>query len=417
MIERETLAREMEDALLPGILGPGTLGPWFPRCVEDAGAFGGFHERYDRAWNPLPDEGRSLVFAARMTWVGATMAEAGFPGEWRAWALRGAGHLRDRFHAGDGRFHWRVDLDGRPVGTHAGESVLYGHAFAVFALAAAARAAPETGALDLARRAFDLYERAHRDPDHPGAFEIVGSDGAPVLAREGRDELGTPYGRKSQNSPLHLLEALTELYAVLPGPRVGERLRDAVGFLTETMFQAPGRLAHEVERDGTPVDAPATFGHDVEAAHLVLAAEGALAERTPLAQSRARALVRTALAAGFARDGEGRGSLAAAPDDPARISWVQSESLLALATMVAEGEDLLGELKAQWAWFRDVQIDPEHGGLFGRVSPEGEPLGDGAKGGPWKAAYHDTRALLRSARLLRGARAGEDPDADAPRGY
>ncbi|RYG64771.1 hypothetical protein EON77_19315, partial [bacterium] len=285
MNERERLADEME-----GVLLHRTLGAWFPRCVEDAGAFGGFHERYDRSWTALPDPGRSLVFAARMTWVCATMAEGGFPGFWREWAVRGVEHLRDRFHAGNGRFHWRVDLEGRPVGDHANQSVLYGHAFALFALAAAARVVPESDARELADTAFAWYETAHRDPEGPGSFEIVGADGAPVLGETGEDELGTPYGIKSQNSPLHLLEALAEYHSVAPSETVETRLREAIRLLTDTMYQAPGRLEHQMQRDGTPLPAPATFGHDVEAGHLVLAALAQLPsedEWTPTARERA----------------------------------------------------------------------------------------------------------------------------------
>lgn len=415
MTERERIADEMEDVLLHR-----TLGAWFPRCVEDAGPFGGFHERYDRTWTPLPDPTRSLVFAARMTWVCATMTEGGFPGAWREWTIRGVEHLRDRFHTGEGRFHWRVDTEGAPIGEHANDSVLYGHAFAIFALAAAARTVPESGAGPLAEAAFVWYESAHRDPEFPGSFEIVDAQGRPALDRAGEDELGTPYGMKSQNSPLHLLEALAELHEIAPTETVEARLREAIRLLTDTMFRAPGRLEHQMRRDGSPLLAPATFGHDVEAGHLVLAALARLPgedEWTPTARERAGLLIRTALGDGFAVDDQERGSLGVNANDGARVSWVQSENLLALATMVAEGEDLMGDLTAQWAWFRDRQVDPEYGGLFGALSPEGKPLGSAEKGGPWKAAYHDTRALLYSARLLRGARVGEDPDRDAPRGY
>lgn len=407
MSPRERMADEMEDALLHR-----TLGAWFPRCAEDAGAFGGFHQSYDRAWNPLPDESRSLVFAARMTWTCATIAEAGFPGAWREWTIQGVEHLRSRFHAGEGRFHWTVDLDGAPTGEHVGQSVLYGLVFAIYGLAAAARVVPETGALDLAKEAFSWFERGHRDGNHPSALDIVGFDEAPVLEGEGIDAIGTPYGRKSQNSALHLMEALTELYRVLPEEPVRTRLREAIAVITEGIFLPPGGLSNEMERDGTPTGGPASLGHEVEAGHLILAAEAVLNERTPLAQERARLLIRTAQGHGF-RDG----SLALSREDETRISWVQSENLLALATLLAEGEDVLSDLEAQWAWFRDRQIDPEHGGLFGALSSTGEVLGDGEKGNAWKAAYHDTRGLLYSARLLRGGATGEDPDVSVPVGY
>ena len=407
MMAREELADEMEAGLVRHVLAP-----FYPRCLDGAG---GFHERYDRAWNETPDEGRSLVAQARHTWTCATMAEAGFAGDWRGWTAHGVAYLRDRLHAGGGRFHWRLGAEGEPVGDHAGGSVLYGHAFALFALAAAARAVPQTEALGLAREAFGWYERAHRDQGRPGSFEYADREGRPAFPIE--NEVGVAGDQRSQNSPLHLLEALTELYRVWPDATVARRVRETVALLTETMFLAPGHLAFAIGPDGGLSPEPRTYGHDVEAGHLVLAAERTLGEATPLARERAWALVAAPMAAGFVRDAEGRGSLADGPLGGNRTWWVQAESLLALATLVAEGEDRMGELRAQWAWMRDRQADAEFGGFLPAVDAEGGVVGDGAKAGPWKTGYHDGRALLFSARLLRGGRVGEDPDERVPRGY
>lgn len=402
MIAREALADEMEAGLVRHVLAP-----FYPRCVDEEG---GFRQSYDRAWNELPHTGKSLVAQARHTWICATMAEAGFAGDWRAWTAHGVAFLRDTLHAGGGRFHWRLDEAGEPTGPHAGQSVLYGHAFALFALSAAARIVPETGALNLAKEAFGWYERAHHDPARSGSFEYADVNGDPVLKTE--NELGIDGDLRSQNSPLHLLEALTELYRVWPDEAVAARIRETIALLTETMFIAPGHLAFALDADGGHIPDPRTYGHDVEAGHLVLAAEGVLGETTELAQTRARDLIHAPQEVGFQN-----GSLASGPADDARSWWVQAENLLALATLVSEGEDRMDALQAQWAWMRDRQADAEHAGFFSAVDAEGNLLGDGAKAGPWKTGYHDGRALLYSARLLRGGGVGGDPDERVPRAY
>ena len=50
-------------------------------------------------------------------------------------------------------------------------------------------------------------------------------------------------------------------------------------------------------------------------------------------------------------------------------------------------------LSQQWEWVRDRQWDSERGGFHARLDEEGR-VRDSRKGHQWKAAYHDTRALL-----------------------
>jgi mannobiose 2-epimerase len=57
--------------------------------------------------------------------------------------------------------------------------------------------------------------------------------------------------------------------------------------------------------------------------------------------------------------------------------------------------------RKQWKFIRDFQIDGKHGEWFGSVTREGKPLGDQDKASPWKAAYHNGRALMNGSRILR----------------
>ncbi len=89
--------------------------------------------------------------------------------------------------------------------------------------------------------------------------------------------------------------------------------------------------------------------------------------------------------------------------------WTQAEALLGIASSLelpdAPRDEYLDAVVATWAWIRDHQIDPEHRGWYeilrqDGAQPDPEEHKD-RKGHAWKAAYHETRALLETAKILR----------------
>ncbi|RYG56548.1 MAG: hypothetical protein EON56_03935 [Alphaproteobacteria bacterium] len=71
-----------------------------------------------------------------------------------------------------------------------------------------------------------------------------------------------------------------------------------------------------------------------------------------------------------------------------------------LARRATGDERYAKALADEWAFIRDHQIDRVHGGWHEETYEDGTPR-PGVKGHAWKAAYHDGRALLATARLLR----------------
>ncbi|CAN5672032.1 cellobiose 2-epimerase [soil metagenome] len=379
------------------------LTPWFPACVSHEG---GFDQAFAADWSPLEDPSRFLVFQARMTWVAAVVSETGHEraDAFSGYARHGVRFLLDEMRDRETRaFRWIV----RREGGHAEERHAYGQAFAIYGLAAAARALRSEEALEGAQGAFRWLELAHYDPRHGGWFEAATPSGETVL--EGRskgDAIGTPYGQKSQNTHLHLMEAYAELYRVWPDALLGERLEELLRAFQERFFVEEGWLHGFVEADWRPVPGTVSHGHDVEAAHLMLDAASALGRRDdPVTTDRARRLVDYALRTGWDAAGGGfvyAGSPAGEVLDFTKNWWVQAEGLLAVATLASRtGEARYAEaLEAQWGWIREYQIDRAYGGWHESVDLAGEPQGLDQKGHAWKAAYHDGRGLLYSARLL-----------------
>jgi mannobiose 2-epimerase len=138
---------------------------------------------------------------------------------------------------------------------------------------------------------------------------------------------------------------------------------------------------------------------------LVLDAARTLGREDEKVRTKCQALIDYALrlawhdAGGFFYAGTSEGTIT----DDTKNWWAQAEGLLGLAAIYRlTGDTRYAEaLQGQWAWIRDHQIDPAHGGWFEAVAPDGTPRPPSAKGHAWKAAYHDGRALLYTLRLLR----------------
>ena len=327
-----------------------------------------------------------------MVWVCATLA--GERPEYAEYARHGIRYLRDRLlDRRTGSFRWSTSEDG--------ERHAYGLAFAIYGLAAAARHLGDDEALELAKGAFTYLEAHHIDSIYGGYFEATDASGRPLLEGPGRGDLiGTPYGQKSQNTHLHLLEAYTELFRAWPDPLVRKRLIDLLLILTDPLLDTPGTLNLFTRRDWTPASDERSYGHDIKAAHLLLDADAALRQEQGKGPSLriAVALADHTLAHGEDPDG-GFFNLGDAngPTDRRKVWWVQAEALLGFAALWrATGDARYRDALARtWAFVQAEQIDHKVGGWFEEAGRPGMP-----KGHAWKAAYHDGRALLLAARLL-----------------
>ncbi len=368
------------------------LDPWFPACIDPAG---GYRQQFGPAFEPMGDGVRNLVFQSRMIWVCASVAS--IRPKFADYARHGVRFLKERM---DGGLTWSLDAEGEP---RTAERHAYGIAFAIYGLAAAARHLGDPEALAMAVRAHDYLAAAHADPKNGGYFEVSDTEGRAKLSGDGVDAIGTPYGQKSQNTHLHLVEAFSELYRAHPDPSVAANLQRMLQIFTGELFDPSGHLHLFAQPDWTPASTDISYGHDIEAAHLILDAADALGVQDVRIDHCTRALADHTLAHGWDKEFGGifYSGTAEGPIRGSKNWWAQAESLLGFTTLWSRTGDPRYEqaLAKQWAFIRDHQIDPGCG-WHEEVERDGTPR-LGLKGHGWKAAYHDGRALLFTARILR----------------
>ena len=404
------IADEVETALRRDVLSV-----WFPRTLDTNN--GGFQSEFTRDWQPSPSHGKFSVFQARMTWVAAqvVMRRPDLKDQFLPVLQHGVNYLNDvLWDKQYGGFYWGLDDNGQISPDYTDGKHLYGMSFALYAAAAAYQATKDPEALDLAVRAFHWMDVHAHDASNGGYFEWLTREGKVVTSNSvsGKVELspvsGFPIGYKSMNTHLHLLESFTQLFEVWKDPTLRQRLEELLAILRDKISVDPGAMNLYFTNAWRPFPDHDSYGHDVEAAYLMLEASAAFGHTHHAATERmARMLVDHALAYGWDANLGGfyqHGTTYGLPEDKSKEWWVQVEGLNALLMMHekygANSDFYFKAFQQQWNFIKEFQIDSQFHGLYPMIGPDGKPaILD--KGSIWKAAYHDGRAFMNVSERLR----------------
>jgi mannobiose 2-epimerase len=424
--EREALATAIEKSITTELLNL-----WYPAAIDKE--FGGFISAWTFDFKPTGAQDKMIVSQSRHVWTTSKASEVykDVP-HYKECATHGFNFLRDvMWDKTYGGFHQLVDRQGNVKSNPTEEKTAYGNSFAIFALAAYYHATRDTGALRLAQDGFMWLEEHSHDPVYKGYFQHMKRDGS-VIKRE-RNELSTKdTGYKDQNSSIHLLEAFTELYQVWPDSLVGERVKEMLTLIRDTIVNEKGSLVLFFQPDWTPVSFRdsseavilkhrnldhVSFGHDVETAYLMLEASHAVGITD---HSRTieigKKMVDHSLDKGWDNDAGGfydEGYYFKDKPDITIIKdtknwWAQAEGLNTLLIMADQFPDddrqYFEKFKKMWKYIDTNLIDHEHGEWYpGGLDKEPEHK-TALKGHIWKAVYHQYRAMANCVQRLRSGK-------------
>ncbi|QQE11511.1 AGE family epimerase/isomerase [Planctomycetota bacterium] len=414
---------------------------FYTHCIDYEG--GGFCSDFDSTWCKKDSKAKSLVFQSRMVWVAAEMAKFMLAESQQKSVLETnthitkseAGHIHsssfiprgkytyedyicfakhgmrflihEMFDNEYGGLKWLVNANGNEVQ----QKHLYGMAFAIYAASNTYEVTGDETILDFAKNLYYWIEDHASDQINGGYFEFFERDGTPILKLcnkyGGADYIGTPIGCKSLNTHLHLLEAYTSLLRVWPDEHLQVILHKLVDLFNEKMFVLPGYLNQVYQLDWTIVSGDVSYGHDVEAAYLLIESAELLGE--PIlsrVKLRALKLINHSIEVGCDHDLGGMyesGSSVGTELDKTKTWWVQAEFLNAL--IFADSIDrnngvYINTFLKTWQFVSKFCIDREHHGWWWSVDKEGQINSDRDKVNQWKAPYHTARSLLNIYQLL-----------------
>jgi mannobiose 2-epimerase len=404
--EREELART-HIPKFERILKENIVQFWFSKSLDHRN--GGYIINFDINGEPRQREGTKMIVSqARTVWLFSRLVRAGYGGkEYLEAADIGYRFLRDKmWDAENGGFYWEVDMTGdkklRP------RKHLYGQSFGLYALSEYYLASKREDVLEFAVRFFNLLEKKSHDKVYGGYIEFFNEDWTPVPASEG-SYMGAAPDMKLMNTHLHLLEAMTTFYRATRLPLARERLLELINIESNAVVRKDiGACTDKYERNWTPRlegdYARVSYGHDIENVWLLMdACEAARMKNHPFGDLY-RTLFDYSLRYGYDKVNGGfydSGGFGRPADRRNKVWWVQSEAIVsALYMNVMTNEAKYLDVFEKTSDFIEEQlVDWEDGEWYSTITPDGGA--QGSKASPWKAGYHNGRAMIECLEILR----------------
>ena len=390
--------------------------PFWMKAVPDS-EYGGFVGLIDSCRKVHSTASKGAILNARILWTFSAAYRIYGDDAYLKMAQRAydyfVGHFLDREHGG---IYWSVTHDGMPDDT---KKHTYTQSFAIYALSEYNRATGEKEALDMAVDLFDLLQKVARDEENGGYLEAFSRDWTPLT--DVRLSEGDALVEKSFNTHLHVLESFTNLLRVWPDSELVHELAALIDLHLEHIYDEKTGHFHPFFNAKWEVqESPYSFGHDIEAAWLLLDA--------------ARVLKGQAL---FLLNGSGSNGSDSSRNSDTLIDrletllihvtevtreegvdphskgiqylgqkgqvvdsdkhwWVQAEAMVGfLYASQLSGDASFGETASEIMDFvlKDLKI-PEVGEWYFRVDENGKPYLEEHIVSQWKCPYHNSRAAF-----------------------
>ncbi len=372
---------------------------WMERMLDTAGGFYGRRDGNDRLDDTAP---RGAILNARILWTFSAAYNALGRPEYLGTAMAAFDYITSRFIDQEhGGVYWSLRPDGCPLDT---KKQFYAIAFTIYGMAEFYRASGNAEALRVAMNLFDCIEAHSLDTARGGYREATTRDWQPIEdMRLSEQDANTS---KTMNTHLHIIEAYSALLSVTGDARVAEATRRLLDiFLDRIYVERTGHLGLFFDDDWQLLDDTYSYGHDIEASWLLVETARAVGDDALLRRTMdmCRRLAERALD-GLQPDGsliyerEADGRL-----DRERHWWVQAECVvgqlyLALFHGLSEYYD---GARATWQYCLDNLVDSEGGEWYWSRLEDGSVNRRDDKAGFWKCPYHNSRACLEGARILR----------------
>lgn len=303
----------------------------------------------------------------------------------------------------EGGVFWSVTSDGKPLDE---TKHTYCQAFQVYALSSYYEAAGDETALDLAYQLFRIIEDKLRDKN--GYLEAFDRRFIPA-SNEKLSENGVMAVR-TMNTLLHVMEAYTELYRVLPDKRraieVRKKITEILEIFRDKVYDSEKqRLEVFFDKDYDSLIDLHSFGHDIEAAWLIdrtvdiLGYKGTKYDMQDITDILTEKIYKCAFSGESVPAEAENGHVL---ED--RIWWVECESVIGFINGYNKDNSRKDYLSAAcniWQFIEHHFADGRPGSeWFWGVDSEGKPMTDKDFVSPWKCPYHNGRMYFEILKRL-----------------
>lgn len=294
----------------------------------------------------------------------------------------------------NGGVYWSVAYDGS---VYDKTKHTYNQAFALYALSSFYDAAKDETALSYAQKIYEVIETKCKDSPGLGYFEAFTESFEPI-ENEKLSENGI-LAQKTMNTLLHVFEAYTEFYRVTKNQEVGEKLKEILDCLADSVYHPQKhRLEVFFDRNLHSLIDLHSYGHDIEAAWLmergleVLQDEENQKKLTPIIRALEEEVYQRAY-----RNHSLLNECKNGIDKTNRIWWVQAEAMVGFLNAYQKTKDsrYQNAVVELWKFIKEFVIDKRPGSeWFWEVDETGIPNRSKPIVESWKCPYHNGRMCM-----------------------
>lgn len=293
-----------------------------------------------------------------------------------------------------GGLFWSINVDKTPKDT---KNQIYALAFAIYGLTEYYAISKDEKALEIAKNLYFKIQEHSYDPVNKGYLEAFTRNWQPIEDLRLSDKDANE--KKTMNTHLHIIEAYANLFKVWKD----ETLRKNSIELLETIEKhfintETGNLRLFFDENWIEKPDVISYGHDIEAAWLLLQCAEILEDENLVANYRKHA-VQIAEVTKEGLDADGGLWYEFDPEKNELIAekhwWVQAEALIGFynAYQLTGNEDYLEIVFKNWKFIKKYILDLKNGEWFWGVYRD-YSLIEKDKAGFWKCPYHNSRACM-----------------------
>ncbi|MNQ47451.1 Cellobiose 2-epimerase [compost metagenome] len=366
---------------------------WSKNTIDNQN--GGFIGQIDFNDHLIATAEKGSVLNARILWSFSASYQVTKNEEHKKLATRAFDFLSKYFYDAEfGGLFWSINADKTPKDT---KNQIYALAFAIYGLTEYYTISKEEKALEIAINLYLQIQRHSYDPVNKGYFEAFTRDWQPIEDLRLSDKDANE--KKTMNTHLHIIEAYANLFKVWKD----ETLRKDSIELLETIEKyfintKTGHLRLFFDENWIEKPDVISYGHDIEAAWLLLQCAEISEDETLIASYKKHAIqIAEVTQEGLDTDGGLWYEL-----DPKNNEltaekhwWVQAEALIGFYnTYELTGEEKYLDLVLKnWDFIKKHILDQENGEWIWGVYRD-YSLIEKDKAGFWKCPYHNSRACL-----------------------
>lgn len=368
------------------------LSYWMKYTIDNLN--GGFYGSVHNSNIPDVDAPKGAVLNARILWTFSAGYQLTKNKDYLLICERAFGYIVKNFvDKENGGVYWSVDKNGKALDT---KKQVYALSFVMYACSEYYKCNQIIGAKQLAIDLYEIIEKYSFDKVNGGYFEAFTVDWKPIADLRLSDKDANE--KKTMNTHLHVLEGYANLYSIWPDKNLLKSIQLLLqNFIDQIINKNTFHLDLFFDEDWKNKNNIISYGHDIEAAWLLLEAAEIIRDKTLIKAIKELSIKMTdAAAEGLDKDGGLWYEVENNHLVKEKHWWPQAEAMIGFfnAYQLTNDEKYLEKSIDSWKFTKQFILDNENGEWFWGVNEDYSIMQGYDKAGFWKCPYHNGRACL-----------------------